>query len=227
MRWVITGASRGIGLELTKQLLARGELVEAGARAPAASEGLSALAEKHGDTLRRHALDVADDEGVRAFSMGLAEGPIDVLVHSAGITGALKPLEEVEAEDLLRTFDVNAVGFLRVVRALLPRLGQGSKIVGITSGMGSLADNKGGGAYGYRMSKAALNMAVRSMAVDLRGRGIICAVLNPGWVKTDMGGPNATLPVETSASNLLRVTDALLPEQSGSFLDHTGRTWDF
>ena len=224
MRWVITGSNRGIGLELGRQLLARGDVVEAAARKPQ-DGGWAKELRASGAGLRVHACDVRDDASVRAFASALEAGPIDVLVNNAGVMGKLQALEELDMADVLATIDTNALGALRVTGALLPRLGRGSKVVHITSGMGSIGDNGSGGAYGYRMSKAALNMASRSMAADLRGRGISSIVVNPGWVKTDMGGRGAPLPVETSAANIIKLVDGLRPEQSGSFLDHSGREW--
>ena len=225
MRWVITGTNRGIGLELTRQLLDRGDVVDAAARHPDADAYSKALGAGAGASLRIHACDVQKDESVRAFAEGLEPGAIDVLVNNAGVMGKLQSLEELDLQDVLATIDTNALGAVRVTRALLPRLKRGCKLVHITSGMGSIGDNTSGGAYGYRMSKAALNMASRSMAADLRGRGITSVVVNPGWVKTDMGGGGAPLPVETSAANIIRLIDGLRPEQSGSFLDHSGREW--
>jgi NAD(P)-dependent dehydrogenase (short-subunit alcohol dehydrogenase family) len=225
MRWVITGTNRGIGLELTRQLLERGDVVDAAARRSEAAGGLQELAARHAARLRLHACDVRSDASVLAFGEGLEPGPVDVLVNNAGVMGKLQSLEDLDLADMLTTLDTNALGAVRVTRAVLPRLGRGGKIVHITSGMGSISDNTSGGAYGYRMSKAALNMASRSMAMDLKGRGIASIVVNPGWVKTDMGGGGAPLPVEVSAANIIGLIDGLKMEQTGAFLDHSGREW--
>jgi len=116
---------------------------------------------------------------------------------------------------------------LRVTGALLPQLrqGKGKKVLHVTSGMGSISDNTSGGAYGYRMSKAALNMGSRSMAADLKSDRISVAVINPGWVKTDMGGSGAPIDVTTSAAGILAQLDTLSPENSGEFLDYAGKSW--
>ena len=225
MRWVITGTNRGIGLELARQLASRGDIVDAAVRDPAGAGDLRAVAERVEGRLRIHACDVGDDASVRAFAASLPEGSIEALVNNAGVMGKMQSLEDLDLDDVRRTFDVDALGPIRVTRALLPRLQRGAKVLHITSGMGSIGDNQSGGAYGYRMAKAALNMASRSMSIDLRGRGILSMVANPGWVQTDMGGAGAPLPVETSAKNLIALVDGMLPEQSGSFLDHTGREW--
>lgn len=227
MRWVITGTNRGIGLELARQLVARGDVVDAAVRDAGGAGALRAAGEGGEGRLRIHACDVGDDASVRAFAAGLPEGNVDALVNNAGVMGKMQSLEDLDLDDVKNTFDVDALGPIRVTRALLPRLGRGAKVLHITSGMGSISDNQSGGAYGYRMAKAALNMASRSMAIDLRGRGILSTVANPGWVQTDMGGSGAPLPVETSAKNLIALVDTLTPEQSGSFLDHTGREWAY
>jgi NAD(P)-dependent dehydrogenase (short-subunit alcohol dehydrogenase family) len=114
-----------------------------------------------------------------------------------------------------------------MVKHLLPSLrrGKAKKIVAITSGMGSIGDNSSGGAYGYRMSKAALNMAYRSIAVDLQGEGFTAVVVNPGWVQTDMGGRHAPTPVADSASKIVALIDRITPEDSGGFLDYRGHAW--
>jgi NAD(P)-dependent dehydrogenase (short-subunit alcohol dehydrogenase family) len=119
---------------------------------------------------------------------------------------------------------VNALGALRVTLALLPRLreARGAKVASLSSGLGSIGDNTSGGGYGYRMSKAALNMAMRSLAQDLRAEGLIAVALSPGWVQTDMGGESAPTQVSESAAGLLRVLDGLTLQESGSFLDFRG-----
>jgi NAD(P)-dependent dehydrogenase (short-subunit alcohol dehydrogenase family) len=224
MRIVVTGAGRGIGLELTRQLLTRGEAVEAGVRDPARATGLDELRRAHADRLRVHTCDVADDDSVRSFAEALGREPLDVLINNAGVIGKQQPLEDLDMVDMARTINVNALGPVRLTRALLPLLRKGAarKIAHISSKMGSLADNTSGGSYGYRMSKAALNMASVSMARDLRAAKIASVVLNPGWVRTDMGGKNASTPVAESVRGMLRVIDALTLEASGKFLGFEG-----
>jgi NAD(P)-dependent dehydrogenase (short-subunit alcohol dehydrogenase family) len=229
MRYVITGANRGIGLELARQLVARGDEVDALARKPSEARELSALADASGGRLRVHACDVTSDESVRAAARSIGDAAVDVLINNAGVMGKLLSLEDVDTEDAIRTFDANSLGMIRVTRALLPQLERAKtrKVVGITSGMGSISDNTSGGAYAYRMSKAAMNMANKSMSVDLKARGFTCVVMNPGWVKTDMGGAGAPTPVEESARNILRVIDSLEPDQTGAFLNYTGEAFPF
>lgn len=224
MRIVITGANRGIGLEFTRQLAARGEMVEATARRPAQADELRALAEASDGRVKIHACDVGDDHSVHELVQAIGRGSVDLLINNAGIYGKMQSLEELDLGDVLHTFSVDALGPIRVTRALLPNLvaSGGGRVAHITSKMGSVSDNTSGGAYGYRMAKAALNMASKSMSVDLRDRGVISVVFNPGWVQTDMGGENAPTPVEVSVSNMIRIIDGLRPEHSGRFFNHTG-----
>ncbi len=224
MRYVVTGANRGIGLELCRQLLAGGKIVEAACREPHRAVELRALPTRPGAELHIHACDVVSDESVAAFAKGLAEGGVDVLINNAGALGKMEALEELDLADVRNTFDVNALGAIRVTRALLPRLrqGRGRKILHVSTKMASIADNTSGGAFGYRMSKVALNMASRTMALALRGERIVSVVVNPGWVQTDMGGPGAPTPVGESARGILALADRLKLEDSGEFWDYRG-----
>jgi NAD(P)-dependent dehydrogenase (short-subunit alcohol dehydrogenase family) len=223
MRIVITGANRGIGLELVRQYLSRGESVEATARSPRKASELQALQAQGGERLRIHPCEVTDPASVAHLAEALAPGGVDLLINNAGVGGGRGPLEQLDLGQVVRIYEVNAVGPLRVTAALLPLLRKArGRVVHVTSRMGSIADNTSGDAYGYRMSKAALNMACKSMALDLAADGIATLVVNPGWVQTDMGGPQAPTKVEESAANLIRLIDTLGPERSGRFFNHTG-----
>ncbi|HEX7600324.1 MAG TPA: SDR family oxidoreductase [Polyangiaceae bacterium] len=226
MRWVITGANRGLGLGFARQLAARGEHVEAGAREPAKSPELAGLAKASGGRVRVHACDVTDDVSVRAFAKSIGQVPVDVVLNNAGVMGEMQAFDALDLADVAHTFDVNALGPIRVTRALLPQLmlGKTRRVAHVTSGMGSIGDNGSGGAYGYRMSKAALNMMNKSLSVDYADRGFTCVVLNPGWVQTDMGGRGAPTPVEESVAKMLARLDALTPAENGSFVDYKGGT---
>ncbi|MCP3165625.1 SDR family oxidoreductase [Myxococcus qinghaiensis] len=228
MNLVITGANRGIGLELTRQSLTRGDTVHAGVREPAQARELTALVGTSGARLHVRALDVARDESVHAFAAALT-GPVDLLINNAGRRTRTDDLEDLSLEDALQMLQVNALGALRVTRALLPRLreARGAKIASLSSGLGSLSDNTSGGGYGYRMSKAALNMATRSLAADLRGEGLIAVAISPGWVQTDMGGASAPTQVSESAAGLLAVLDRLTLGDSGGFFDFRGQRIDW
>ena len=224
-RWVITGANRGIGLEFVKQLAERGDAAEASARDLEAASELAALAKKHAQ-IRRHAVDVRDDASVLLMAKSIAGDAVDVLVNNAGVMGKMTSLENVDLTDAIATFDANALGPIRVTRALLPNLKKAERprVAHITSGMGSIGDNTSGGAYAYRMSKAALNMANKSMSIDLRDRGIASVVVNPGWVQTDMGGGGAPTPVSESVSRMIAIFDELSLTRTGSFIDYRGGT---
>jgi NAD(P)-dependent dehydrogenase (short-subunit alcohol dehydrogenase family) len=229
MRSVVTGANRGIGLELTRQLLARGDQVEAGAREPSRAEALSQLAATADGRLRVHGLDIADDASVRSFALAVGALPLQLLINNAGVMGQRgAPLADLDIDSVVRTFSVNAVGPLRVTQALLPALRAGkAKVVNITSTMGSIADNRSGGSMDYRLSKAALNMLSRNLAHELAPDGITVISLHPGWVQTDMGGTRAPLPVEAAVRALLLVIDRLRPEDSGGFFNQRGQPFAF
>jgi NAD(P)-dependent dehydrogenase (short-subunit alcohol dehydrogenase family) len=224
MRIAITGANRGIGLEFVRQLLCRGDTIEAGVREPSEARQLQGLAREADGRLRIHPLEVQDAASVQGFAVRVGEFPVDLLINNAGVSGKWQGLPELDYEDMARTLAINALGPLRLTAALMPALLKGAsrKAIHVSSAMGSIGKNSEGGAYGYRMSKAALNMGVRSMANDFRTQGLITVALNPGWVQTDMGGANAPLRPDESVSNMLRVIDGLGPEQSGRFFDHDG-----
>jgi NAD(P)-dependent dehydrogenase (short-subunit alcohol dehydrogenase family) len=221
MRAVVTGANRGIGLELVRQLLARGDQVDAAVREPARADALHALASP---ALRVHRLDVMDAASVAALARAI-DGAVDLVINNAGVNGGShQTIDDFDFADAMRTYDVDAMGPLRVCAALLPhvRRGRGKKLAHVTSGFGSIGDNRMGGFYAYRMAKAALNMASRCLAVELRREGILSIVVNPGWVQTEMGGPGATTPVADSVRGMLRVIDAAALTDSGEFLDWKG-----
>jgi NAD(P)-dependent dehydrogenase (short-subunit alcohol dehydrogenase family) len=205
---LITGANRGIGLELCRQLADRGDEVIAVCRV--ASKQLSAL------NLRViEGVDVSATESVRGLQNQAGIDGLDWLINNAGIL-SVESLESLDFEAMERQFRVNALGPLRVTAALLPKLGPGSKVGIITSRMGSVEDNTSGGYYGYRMSKAAVNMAGMSLARDLEERCIAVALLHPGMVATDMTGGRGVTP-EQSAGGLIKRMDALAMTDSGSF----------
>jgi NAD(P)-dependent dehydrogenase (short-subunit alcohol dehydrogenase family) len=223
MHIVVTGANRGIGLELVRQVLARGDHVEAAVRDPDAATTLRGLAGP--ESLRLHRVDVTRDDQVAELATALTGVAIDIVINCAGVYGGTRQsLRDLDYAEAMRTFDVNALGALRVSRALLANLRGGlvKKLVHVTSGMGSIADNRSGGFYGYRMAKAALNMMSKSLAIDLRPEGIASYVINPGWVQTDMGGSGAPTPVDVSARGILRELDAATIVETGEFLDYKG-----
>jgi NAD(P)-dependent dehydrogenase (short-subunit alcohol dehydrogenase family) len=205
---LVTGASRGIGLELCRQLQQRGHRVTAVCRQ--ASAELRAL-----ECTVIDGIELTDAASVAQLAERVAGQRIDVLVNNAGIL-ARDSLAELDFDGMRRQFEVNALAPLRVTHALLPNLGAGSKVVIITSRMGSIADNGSGGYYGYRMSKAAVNIAGVSLARDLRDRDIAVLLLHPGMVATEMTGHQG-VPAAEAARNLLARIESMGLEQSGSF----------
>lgn len=218
--YLVTGANRGLGLELARQLAARGEDVIATARDPDRAPELAGLG------VQVELLDVSDAGSVGALVRRLEGRAIDVLVNNAGIGVGRSSLGSLDYDELQRAFEVNALGPLRVAEALLDNLRRGERrlIASVTSKMGSIADNGSGGSYAYRASKAALNMIARSLSVDLGPEGFTCVVLHPGWVRTAMGGDAASLGVDESVRGMLEVLAGLTPARNGQFLDYSGAT---
>ena len=215
---LITGANRGIGLELARQYSAAGWQVIGTARKPESADELRAI---DAEVLQ---LDVTDQESVDRLARDLADRPIDVLINNAGIQPLMWKLTDVDIDEFERALNVNTIGPVRVVRALLPNLrsGERRKIVNVTTNLSSISGNTDGGFYAYRESKAALNMFTRSLAAELGPEEFICIVLHPGWVRTDLGGPDAPLNVTESVTGMRRVIDGLVPADNGSFQTYSG-----
>jgi NAD(P)-dependent dehydrogenase (short-subunit alcohol dehydrogenase family) len=204
-------------------LAARGDEVHATARAPAEAAALASLAARHGGRVRVHRLDLTQDESCRALAAALEGAPVERLFNNAGVGGRWTSLDDLDLEEAARAYDVNALGALRVVRALRANLrAGGARVVNVSSTMGSIGDNRSGRSYSYRMSKAALNMATKNLALELEPEGIVVVSVNPGWVKTDMGGPQAPTPVEEAAGDLVRLADGLGGADNGKFLHAKG-----
>jgi NAD(P)-dependent dehydrogenase (short-subunit alcohol dehydrogenase family) len=225
---LITGANRGIGLEFARQYLADGWQVYAACRGPTSASELRRLAQASDHNLRIMALDVTDPETVKAAAAELDGQAIDLLLTNAGVGGARgQTIGKIDYKAWAKVLDVNTMGPLRVAEAFVDHVARSERklIVTLTSGMGSIADNTSGGAFAYRSSKAAVNMVVRSLAIDLAPRGITCVVVNPGWVRTDMGGPHAAMTPAQSVMMLTRLIETLGPAQSGRFFNHDGREY--
>ncbi len=219
---LITGANRGIGLELARQSIAQGRAVIGTARNPdAATElrGLGAQVEQ---------LDAADEESAKKLAERLAGKPIDLLINNAGtFPDNGKGFEELDAAAMNACFATNATGPLLVTRALLPNLFAGGekKIINISSTMGSLdGASSATKNIAYRASKAALNMVNLLIANELKDRGVVSAAVHPGWVQTDMGGADAHLTPEKSATDILSLAKRLAMGDTGRFLSHDGST---
>lgn len=214
---LITGSNRGIGLELCRQLKQRGFDVIATCRhrSPALNElGVEIIED----------VEVSDPVSLHNLSDKLGDRKIDWLINNAGIAGGLG-LADIDAntvESFKRMFEVNSLGPLLTTQALLKHLPNGSKVGLITSRMGSIADNDSGGSYAYRMSKAALNAAGKSLSIDLKSKGIAVAILHPGWVRTDMTGHGGLVDADESAKGLLDRMAGLNLDNSGTFWHMNG-----
>jgi NAD(P)-dependent dehydrogenase (short-subunit alcohol dehydrogenase family) len=211
---LVTGANRGIGLSLCRLLKTRGDTVVAACRKSSPDlEELGVQVEV--------GVDVASDESVRALAKRIEGKRLDLLVNNAGIMER-HSLDSQVLDSMRRQFEVNAIGPMRVTAALIQFLRPGAKIAIITSRMGSIADNTSGGSYGYRMSKAAVNMAGVSLARDLSSRQIAVALIHPGFVKTDLTGNRGEISPEDAAAGVLARIDALTLGTSGGFWHANG-----
>lgn len=224
---VVTGANRGLGLEFTRRLLARGDHVVAACREPGRATALNALAGEHPGRLHVLPLDVADARSRAAFAAELPlvlgeAGRIDLLLNNAGVLHSGERFGALGEAHLEHSFRVNAMGPLLLSQALAPLLADGARIANLSSQLGSIAGCSRFGTPSYNISKAAQNMATVLLAQALAGRGIAVVALHPGWVRTEMGGEQATETVGESAAGLLDVVDGVTEEDSGRFLDWRG-----
>ncbi|WP_047047019.1 SDR family oxidoreductase [Vibrio mexicanus] len=217
---LITGASRGIGLELTKQLLALDYKVIATYRNAPSNDQLSL--KDHGD-LTLVELEVTNESSIEALRESLEGQQIDVLINNAGIIGPdEQDRDNVSAPNWLETFSVNTIAPLLVSRAIIPLMQNAAnpRIVTISSQMGAL-NRDAVGMYAYRSSKAAVNKVMQVMALELKEQGITVCPIHPGWVKTDMGGDEADITAQESAAGIIKLTQGLTLDQSGTFF-----TWE-
>ena len=225
---LVTGANRGLGLEFARQYAAEGWQVIAACRAPKGAKELQQIAAASGGRIRILEMDVTDAASARAAAAGLKGEVIDLLLNNAGVGGPPgQQLGKLDYAAWARVLDTNSLGPMRVVEAFREYVAKShlKQVVTITSGMGSIADNTSGGRYAYRSSKAAVNMVMKSLSVDLAPRGITCVVMNPGWVRTDMGGASGTLSPAESIKAMRSVIAALRPEDSGKFLNYSGKPY--
>lgn len=233
MRVFITGANRGLGLELTRQYLERGDHVFAASRQPDQATELQQLRRQYADRLVLLPLDVASADSIAAAAQGVRDvtDALDVLINNAGVYphagsgDAHQRLGQLTHEDAIETMQVNAIGPLLVSQALLPllRAGQKGRIISISSGQGSLTWKATGDPYHYSASKAALNMYMRSLAAEIGHMGLISVIVDPGWMRTEMGGDHATQEPADSARGIVRLADQLHAEENGSFVTWQGQ----
>ena len=205
---LVTGGNRGIGLELCRQFAKRGDDVIATCR-----KASQALRETGAEIIE--GIEVTDETSIEALARELQGRRIDILVNCAGVLTS-ESLDDLDIDRIRRQFEINAIAPLRITAALQDCLARGSKVVIITSRMGSIEDNSSGGYYGYRMSKAAVNIAARSLAHDLKDQGISVFLIHPGMVATEMTGHRG-IPPEEAATDLVDRIDSLGPDESGTF----------
>lgn len=222
---LITGANRGIGLEFARSFAADGWRVHACCRRPDKAEDLKALCKAAEPPGALHRLDVTNGLKVASLARELAEEPIDILINNAGVYGPRTGFGETDYEEWVPVFKANAMAPLRMAERFVEHVARSGRrlIVNVSSRMGSIGENTSGGAYIYRSSKAALNMVSKSMAVDLAPRGITVVVFHPGWVKTDMGGPQAAITPAESVEGMRFVIDRLTTKDNGKFYAFDGR----
>lgn len=224
---LITGANRGIGLEFARQYAADGWQVVACCRQPQQAEALNRLADQYKDRFSIHRLDVRELAEIDQLSHKLQDLPIDILINNAGVYPHAQNGEfgRISYDDWMEAFRVNTFAPLKMVEALIEQIACSQlKIVAtITSKMGSIADNQRGGSYIYRSSKAAVNMVVKSLAIDLQPRGIIAVLLHPGWVQTDMGGRGALISTKQSVTGMKSILGRVTHSDTGKFIAYDGQ----
>ncbi len=224
---LITGANRGIGLEFARQYIESGWRVFACCRNPDQATPLKQLASMHANSLSLHKLDVSDFDEIDRLSTELADQDIDLLLNNAAVFLDThdNELGSTDYEAWIYSLRVNSMAPLKMTEAFINQVRRSTqkKVINITSKMGSIADNTSGGYYLYRSSKTALNMATRNLSIDLMPHGIMTATLHPGWVQTDMGGPNALITAGSSVAGMRRVIEQLTLANSGKFYAYNGK----
>ena len=222
---VITSANRGLGFEFAKQYAADCWRVYAACRHPHAAADLRGLEKASAGQVTVLTMDVTDIDSVRAAVTAIEGAAVDILLNSAGVSDPSgQTAGAVDYKSWAQTLDVNTLGPARVTECFASAVARSDRklVVTISSGMGSLAENISGGSIAYRSSKAAVNMVMRTIAIDLAPRGITCVVVSPGWVRTDMGGSDAKLAPAESVAALKSLLKSLGPAQSGRFFRHDG-----
>ena len=221
----ITGSNRGIGLEFVKQLSATGVNLIATYRDSNSGQKLFSLADQYSN-IELVQLDVSSENSLDLLQSRLMERPVDIFISNAGIMGTgSKNFGSIGSSEWLEVLNVNAVSPLILTQKLYKNLlnGNGKKLIYVSSKMGSIEDNLGGSSYVYRSSKTALNQVVKTLSVDLGPKGFTVIAVHPGWVQTDMGGPNALIDTKTSVSGLIEVIQKLKGSDNGKFLNYDGQ----
>ncbi|UJP05816.1 MAG: SDR family oxidoreductase [Nitrosomonas sp.] len=224
---LITGTNRGIGLEFVHQFAVDGWRIFACCRNPAGADALNRLASQYPGQIDIHTLDVTQHQHIEQLANTLSDESIDLLINNAGIypSSHVDAFGETDYAVWQRTFEANTMAPLKIAEALIRQVANSrlKTIVTITSKMGSIADNRGGGSYIYRSSKAAVNSVMKSLSIDLSEKRIIAVLLHPGWVKTDMGGPDALITTAQSVAGMRQVIGNLKFSDSGKFYAFDGQ----
>lgn len=223
---LITGANRGIGFEMTRQLVERGETIFATCRDPQEATKLQQLSQQAADQLHIVQMDVADDESVAEAFTAVSQitDSLDWVINNAGIN-LRQGFDQFNAKDMLLTLNINAVGSMRIATTFVDLLRNGTepRLINISSQLGSLERARPGwGTYGYNSSKSAMNMITRHLSFDLGKEGITVITMHPGWVQTDMGGKDAAVTISDSAAGIIHVVSELSPDDNGKFFVYSG-----
>ena len=224
MSILITGTNRGIGLEFVKHYLKNNEKVIATCRNKNSAKDLLEL-KNTTSNLSLLELDVSNPNSINEFTSKITDQPIDTFINNAGVFGPRNiEFGNFNAKEWLDVFNINTIAPLLITQKILKnlRLGKNKKLAFISSKVGSIEDNTEGGMYIYRTSKTALNQVIKSLSIDLKEENFIAVALHPGWVQTDMGGPNALIDTKTSVKGMADVVDNLAPKNSGKFYNYDG-----
>jgi NAD(P)-dependent dehydrogenase (short-subunit alcohol dehydrogenase family) len=221
---LITGTNRGLGLEFVRQYLTNGWQVYATAREPSRHASLQEMAAASGGRLVLLPLRTDNPDSRQQLADALLNKPLHLLINNAGVSGGWGELGELSEQRWLEVFNINCVAPVKLTELLLPNLRAAgdATVVMLSSKMSSMGDNTSGGSHIYRSSKAALNATARSLAIDLAPMKIKVAILHPGWVRTDMGGPNGLIDPATSVTGMRKVIDGLTRKQAGTFIAYDG-----
>ena len=222
---VITGANRGLGLGFVKNYLGKNVDVVSTTRDLKSSKELLTLKEKFPNNLEIFELDLLKESAGETLANFLGERPIDILINNAGVGSTNQYFEAVSPKPWLEVLKVNLIAPLMITQSIINNVKKGSdkKIYFLSSQLGSIGDNASGGMYIYRSSKTGLNQVVKSLSVDLKPQGITVVSLHPGWVKTDMGGPNAPVSIDESIEGMTQVIHTTDIKDTGRFLNYDGK----
>ena len=222
---LITGANRGLGLGFVKKYLEKNVHVLCTTRDISGSKELLECKERYPNNIEIFELDLLKENGAETLANQLNGMPIDILINNAGVGSSNQHFEAVSSKPWLEVLKVNLIAPLIITQSLIENVKKSSvkKINFLSSQLGSIEDNTSGGMYIYRSSKTGLNQVVKSLSVDLKPKGITVVALHPGWVKTDMGGPNAPVSIDESVEGMIRVIETTDIKDTGKFLNYDGR----